>query len=254
MIKNYLKVAWRNLVKNRATSLINIGGLAVGMAVAMLIGLWVWDELSFDTYHKNYKTIGQIRVHMVDRKSNTQGINSSVQFPLFTELKANYKENFKHIVMASWDVNNILSSGDKKLSRTGLYMDADAPEMLTLKMIHGSWAGLKDPYSIMLSASTAKAFFGNANPMNQVIKINNKYVVKVTGVYEDLPLNTQFRDLKFLSPIYLWFADNPWIKTSAITDWQNHFLKIYAQIAPNTSFEQVSHNIKDDELKNIKDV
>jgi len=254
MIKNYLKVAWRNLVKNRATSLINIGGLAVGMAVAMLIGLWVWDELSFDTYHKNYKTIGQIRVHMVDRKSNTQGINSSVQFPLFTELKANYKENFKHIVMASWDVNNILSAGDKKLSRTGLYMDADAPEMLTLKMIHGSWAGLKDPYSIMLSASTAKAFFGNANPMNQVIKINNKYVVKVTGVYEDLPLNTQFKDLMFLSPIYLWFADNPWIKTSAITDWQNHFLKIYAQIAPNTSFEQVSHNIKDAELKNLKDV
>jgi ABC-type antimicrobial peptide transport system permease subunit len=254
MIKNYLKVAWRNLVKNRVTSLINIGGLAVGMAVAMLIGLWVWDELSFDTYHKNYKTIGQIRVHMVDRKSNTQGINSSVQFPLFTELKANYKENFKHIVMASWDVNNILSAGDKKLSRTGLYMDADAPEMLTLKMTHGSWAGLKDPYSIMLSASTAKAFFGNANPMNQVIKINNKYVVKVTGVYEDLPLNTQFKDLKFLSPIYLWFADNPWIKTSATTDWQNHFLKIYAQIAPNTSFEQVSHNIKDAELKNLKDV
>ena len=58
MIKNYLKIAWRTLVKSKVSSLINIGGLAVGMAVAMLIGLWVWDELSFDTYHKNYKTIG----------------------------------------------------------------------------------------------------------------------------------------------------------------------------------------------------
>ena len=254
MIKNYLKVAWRNLVKNRITSLINIGGLAVGMSVAMLIGLWVWDELSFDTYHKNYKTIGQIRVHMVDRRTNTQGTNSSVQFPLCTELKANYKENFKHIVMASWDIDNILSAGDKKLSRTGLYMDSDAPEMLTLKMLYGSWSGLKDPYSIMLSQSTAKAFFGNVNPVNQVMKINNKYDVKVTGVYEDLPLNTQFKDLKFLSPIDLWLIDNPWIKQSAMTDWQNHFLKIYAEIAPNTSFEQVSHNIKDAELKDLKDV
>lgn len=254
MIKNYLKVAWRNLIKNRVTSLINIGGVAVGMAVAMLIGLWVWDELSFDTYHKNYNTIGQIRVHMEDRKNNMQGVNNSVQFPLYTELKANYKENFRHIVMASWNIDNILSTGDKKLSRTGLYMDADAPEMLTLKMIHGSWAGLKDPYSIMLSESTAKAFFGNMNPVNQVIKINNKYDVKVTGVYEDLPLNTQFKDLKFLSPIDLWFADNPWIKQSTMTDWQNHFLKIYAEIAPNTSFDQVSHNIKDAELKDLKDV
>jgi ABC-type antimicrobial peptide transport system permease subunit len=254
MIKNYLKVAWRNLVKNRVTSLINIGGLAVGMAVAMLIGLWVWDELSFDTYHKNYKTIGQIRVHMVDRRTNTQGTNNSVQFPLYTELKANYKENFKHIVMASWNIDNILSTGNKKLSRTGLYMDTEAPEMLTLKMIHGSWAGLKDPYSIMLSESTAKAFFGDANPINRVIKINNKYDVKVTGVYEDLPVNTQFKDLKFLSPIDLWFVDNPWIKQSTMTDWQNHFLKIYAEINPNTSFEQVSHNIKDAELKDLHDV
>jgi ABC-type antimicrobial peptide transport system permease subunit len=251
MIKNYLKVAWRNLVKNRVTSLINIGGLAVGMAVAMLIGLWVWDELSFDTYHKNYKTIGQIRTHLIDQRTREQGVNSSVQFPLYTELKTNYKENFRHIVMSSWDIDNILSAGDKKLSRTGLYMDADAPEMLTLKMIHGSWAGLKDPYSIMLSESTAKAFFGDSNPVNQVMKINNKYNVKVTGVYQDLPLNTQFKDLKFLSPIDIWFADNPWIKQRTMTDWQNHFLKIYAEINPNTSFEQVSNSIKDAELKNL---
>ncbi|MDO3628071.1 ABC transporter permease [Mucilaginibacter sp. BT774] len=251
MIKNYLKVAWRNLIKNRVTSVINIGGLAVGMSVAMLIGLWVWDELSFNTYHKNYDTIGQVRTHLIDPRTKQSGVNSSVQFPLYTELKTNYRENFKHIVMASWDVDNILSAGDKKLSRTGLFMDADGPEMLTLKMIYGSWSGLKDPYSIMLSQSTAKAFFGDMNPVNQVMKINNKFNVKVTGVYEDLPPNTQFKDLKFLSPIDLWFADNPWIKQSAMTDWQNHFLKIYAQIAPNTSFEQVSHNIKNAELKNL---
>ena len=250
MIKNYLKIAWRNLVKNKASSLINIGGLAVGMAVAMLIGLWIWDELSFNTYHKNYDHIAQVKTRLKDPRTGETGVNNSLQVPLVTQLKTNYKSNFKHVIMTSWNVDNILSAGDKKLSRTGLYMDPDAPGMLTLKMIHGSWAGLKDPYSIMLSESTSKAFFGDANPVNQVMKINNKFDVKVTGVYEDLPLNSQFKDLKFLSPIAIWIADNPWIK-QAVNDWQNHFLKIYVEINPNTDFATVSQNIKDAELKNL---
>ncbi|MGZ3776728.1 MAG: ABC transporter permease [Mucilaginibacter sp.] len=251
MIKNYLKVAWRNLVKNKATSLINIGGLAVGMAVVTLIGLWVWDELSFNTYHQNYEHIAQVRARLRDTRTGETGVNSSLQFPMVTELKTNYKNNFTHVVMASWDVDNILSAVDKKLSRTGLYMDPDAPEMLTLKMIHGSRTGLNDPYSIMLSESTSKAFFGDANPVNKVMKINNKLVVKVTGVYEDLPLNCQFKDLKFVSTSALWIIDNPWIKERAMTDWQNHFLKIYVEINPNTDFATVSYNVKDAELKNL---
>jgi ABC-type antimicrobial peptide transport system permease subunit len=250
MIQNYLKIAWRNLIKNKVSSLINIGGLAVGMAVAMLIGLWIWDELSFNKYHQNYDRIAQVVTRLNDPRTGDVYVNNSMQVPMVTQLKTNYKNNFKHVVMASWDVDDILSAGDKKLSRTGLFMDADAPEMLTLKMIYGSRLGLKDPYSIMLSQSTSRAFFGNVNPVNQVMKINNKFDVKVTGVYEDLPLNSQFKDLKFLSPTALWIADNPWIK-QALNDWQNHFLKIYVEIDPNTSFEKASQNIKDVELKNL---
>ncbi|MBS1533153.1 MAG: ABC transporter permease [Bacteroidetes bacterium] len=251
MIKNYLKIAWRNLVKNRVSSFINIGGLAVGMAAAMLIGLWVWDELSFNKYHQNYNHIAQVNTYMHDPGSGRQGINNTLQYPLITELENNYKNNFKYIVPASWNEDDILSAGDKKFSRTGLFMDPHAPEMLTLKMIRGSRSGLKDPHSVMLSESTANAFFGNADPINQVMKINNHSVVKVTGVYEDLPLNTQFKDLKFIGAFDLWLDNNPWIRQTAMTDWQNHFLKIYAQINPNTTFDQVSHRIKDAELKNL---
>ena len=68
MIKNYFKIAWRNLIKNKGTSFINIGGLAVGMAVATLIGLWIWDELSFDKHNKNYDTVAQLA-----RKQTTNG-------------------------------------------------------------------------------------------------------------------------------------------------------------------------------------
>jgi ABC-type antimicrobial peptide transport system permease subunit len=251
MIKNYLKVAWRNLLKNKVSSLINIGGLAIGMAVTLLISLWIWDELSFDKYHQNYDHIAQVRTRLIDPRTKDVFANGSMQVPMVTELKTNYKDSFRHIVMASWDVDDILSTGDKKLSRTGLFMDPGAPEMLTLKMLYGSRAGLKDPYSIMLSQSTSRAFFGDINPVNRLMKINNKFNVKVTGVYEDLPLNTQFKDLKFISPTDLWIADNPWIKQSALNDWQNHFLKIYVEINPNTNFEKVSSNIKDAELKNL---
>ncbi|AKD54584.1 ABC transporter permease [Spirosoma radiotolerans] len=249
MIRNYLKIAFRNLVKNKAYSFINIGGLAVGMAVAMLIGLWIYDELSFNTYHEHYSRIAQVRSFEYGEQG--VGVNSSLQYPLLLELKNNYKAHFKHIVAASWDVDNVLSTPGKQLSRNGLFMEADAPEMLTLKMVYGSRAGLKDPHSILLSASTANALFGDTDPVNQAIKINNKLDVKVTGVYEDLPLNTQFNQIKFLAPFDLWVADNPWIREQAMTDWQNHFLKIYAEIAPNTDFETVSATVKNAEMKNL---
>ena len=109
-------------------------------------------------------------------------------------------------------------------------MDEGAPEMFTFKMLKGNWTGLKDPHSIMLSASTAKALFGNTDPMDQLVLINNKMNVKVTGVYEDLPLNSEFNGIKFFSTWNLWVSENDWILKRASNDWMNHFLRIYAEI------------------------
>src|SRR3954451_5457010 len=117
MVKNYIKVAWRNLIKNKTHSFINIMGLCVGMAAALLIGLWITDEISFNTYHKNYDRIAQVRTRITGE--DRVGINSSLQYPLATELKANYRDNFKHVVRASWDVDDVLSTGGKMLSRKG---------------------------------------------------------------------------------------------------------------------------------------
>src|SRR5678809_1199754 len=207
------------------------------MAVAILIGLWIYDELSFNKFHQNYDCIAQIMTRGVDTKEGPY-VNNSVQYPLAIALQANYKDNFKHIVKASWVQDYILSVRDKKLSGKGQFMDEGAPEMLTLKMQEGNWNGLHDPYSIMLSASLAKTLFGNADPLNQIVRINNKTSVKVTGVYEDLPLNSQFNAVKFFSPWGLWETENDWIEKSA-NNWDNHFLKIYAEIKPGLDFESV---------------
>ena len=251
MIKSYFKIAWRNLLKNRISSFINIGGLTIGIAVAMLIGLWIYDELSFDKYHGNYDRIAQIMVRGNDPKRGAF-INNSIQYPLATEMQANYRNNFSHLVRASWAKSYILSSGEKKLSQKGQFMDPDAPEMLTLKMLKGSRAGLKDPYSIMLSASVAKMLFTDTDPINKTVTLNNKTAVKVTGVYEDLPQNTQFKEVKFFSTWNLWVSENDWILKRATTDWNNHFLKLYATIKPGIDFKTVSDNIKNAELQNVK--
>ena len=251
MIKSYFKTAWRSLLRNRTTSIINIGGLTVGIAVALLIGLWIYDELSFNKYHQNYSRIAQIMVRGNDAKEGPF-INNSLQYPLATELQTHYKNNFKHIIRASWVQEYILSAGEKKISSKGQFMDEDAPEMFSLKMLKGNRAGLRDRHSIILSASTAKALFGNDESLDQLVMINNKTNVKVSGVYEDLPLNTQFNDIKFLSTWDLWVSENAWIQERATNDWHNHFLKLYAEIKPDVSFESVNNNIKNAELLNIR--
>src|SRR6185436_2544454 len=202
MIKNYLKIAWRNLIKSKGYSAINIGGLAVGMAVAMLIGLWVYDELSFNKYHTNYDRIAQVMQHgNFNGKVETQTANPALMGP---ELRAKHGSDFKYVVQTSWTSSHLLTVGNKNVSKIGNFFEPDAPEMLSLKMLQGTRAGLKDPYSILLSASAAEALFGKDDPMNKTIKLDRNSDVKVTGVYEDLPANTSFADIKIMMPWELW--------------------------------------------------
>jgi ABC-type antimicrobial peptide transport system permease subunit len=247
MLRNYFTIAYRNLFKHKAFSLINICGLAVGMAVALLNGLWIWDELSFNTYHQNYNSIARVMKGASDNGKHYAG-QMHLPLPLVNELKTNYHSHFKHIVTTVQPSDFILSVGEKKISKTGQFIEAGAPEMFTFKMIYGSWAGLQDPHSIMLSASTAKALFGNADPMNQVVVINNEMNVEVTGVYEDFPHNSQLHEVQFFSPWDLYTSQNPWLKEQG---WDNHFVFAYAQMAPHTSFEKVQASIKDAEMKAI---
>src|SRR5687767_9525807 len=248
MIKNYFKIAWRNLVKSKGYSAINIGGLAVGMAVAMMIGLWVYDELTFDKYHKNYDRIAQVMQHAnFNGKIATQVANPALMGP---ELRNKYGSDFKYVVQSSWTNSHLLSIGNKHISKVGNFFEPDAPEMLTLRMLKGTRAGLKDPYSIMLSASTAESIFGKDDPINKIIKLDRNFDVKVTGVYEDLPDNTSFRDIKIMMPWDLWIIQNPWSKQMD-EPWGSNYSQTFAQIADNADMEKVSVKIKNTKLNNV---
>ncbi|MEZ4900864.1 MAG: FtsX-like permease family protein [Spirosomataceae bacterium] len=248
MLQNYLKIAFRNLAKNKVYSFINIGGLAVGMAVAMLIGLWIYDELSFDTYHKNYDKIAQVMQNAnYNGKVESQISNPALMGP---EIREKYGSNFKYVVQSSWQGTYVLALGDNFISEEGMFFEPDAPAMLSLKMLKGTYQGLKDPYSIMLSESVAKSLFGDKNPLDQTIKVNRRFDVKITGVYEDLPYNTSFRELKVIMPWSLWLIDNPWAKT--MTDpWGSNFSQTFVQVADKVSIEDASKRIKNVKLDNV---
>lgn len=250
MIKNYFKVAWRNLIKSKGYTAINIGGLAVGMAVALLIGLWIYDELTFDRYHKNYDRIAQVMQHAnFNGKVESQVSNPALMGP---ELRAKFGSDFKYVVQASWTGGHYLTVGSQTFEKTGMYFEPDAPEMLTLKMIRGTRAALNDPYSIMLSASVAEALFGKEDPINKIIKFDREHNVKVTGVYEDLPDNTHFRDIKIMMPWSLWLIQNAWAKDMQ-DPWGSNFSQTFVQIADNSDMAIVSAKIKDVKLNNVGD-
>ncbi len=248
MIKNYFKIAWRNLIKSKGYSAINIGGLAVGMAVAMMIGLWVYDELTFDKYHKNYDRIAQVMQHATfNGQVETQTANPALMGP---ELRSKFGSDFKYVVQSSWTGSHLLSVGDKNFSIIGNYFEPDGPEMLTLKMLKGTRAGLKEPYSIMLSASVAESIFGKDDPINKTIKFDRNYDVKVTGVYEDLPDNTSFRQIKIMMPWDLWLVQNPWAKKMT-EPWGSNFSQTFVQIADNADMARVSAKIRNTKLNNV---
>lgn len=252
MFKIYLKAAWRMFMKNSTSSVINVSGLALGMAVAILTGLWLYDELSFNKYHENYDRIAKVSLSGTSKEGPQ--VSSTLSYPLAGELKTNYKDLFARLVRASSPQECILAAKDKKISSVGQYMDDPAPDMFSLKMISGSRNSLQDPHSILLAASTARALFGNADPVNQMLLINNKSNVKVTGVYEDLPLNTDLARVKFIAPFPLWVSENDWIEKWAQNDWTNHFLKLFAEIKPGSTFQTVDKQIENIEIEHIRKI
>jgi ABC-type antimicrobial peptide transport system permease subunit len=248
MLKNYFTIAWRNLLKSRLNAFINILGLATGMAVALLIALWIWDALSFNKDNRNYPRIAQVMQTLTLNGSYVTW--SGLPYPLAEALRKDYGSDFKHVTLASPD-RPVLSFGDKNLSQTGLFMEPQGPDMLDLKMIAGSRAGLTDPNSILLSESTAKAYFGNADPLHQPLLLNNLNSVTVTGVYKDLPRNSSFSNLAFVGTWALRLQTTGWIRDMQ-NPWGNNAFQVYVQLNDHANLAAVSGKIKDVKLQNIR--
>jgi len=247
MFKNYMQIAFRNLVKNKFTSLINIGGLATGMAVAILIGLWIYDEVSFDKSFPNHKRIAQIMQRFTI--NGETGAGTTIPFPVGDALRKSFGSDFKHVSMSSWNGGHVLSFGGKMLTKSGTFFEPDIMDMLSVKLLKGSKEAMNDPSSILLSASSAKAYFGSDNPMEKIMKIDNVLTLKVAGVYEDFPGNSSFSDVSFIST-WKTFAEDQGFKN--VTDpWRCNCYLGYVEIADKGDMDQISGKIKDIKLDKV---
>lgn len=242
MLKNYIKIAWRNLLKNRVYSFINILGLALGMAVSMLIGLWLWDEVSYNTYHQNYNTVSQIM--MTQTFDGHIGTSPATALPLAPELRTKFPGDFKRLAQTTWEFEVVIRVGEKVVSDRGMFAEPQFPEMLTLNMLEGRLDALKDPKSAIIAKSLAQSLFGNAGAVGKTVVINNQTPVNIAGVYADMPANSTFAATKILAAWQAYVNTQEWVRNSK-DEWSNHSFQLFAQVNEGADWDKINARIKD---------
>lgn len=191
MIKNYFKIAWRNIVKNPGYSIINIGGLAIGMACFLLIALFIRNELSYDSYHEKGDNIYRIVHH------DNEGKQIWGNAPVGPALKKDFSEVVE-IVQFSGRSDILLEYNERSFQEgNSFYVDETAFDIFSWPLRSGNpKTALKDPYTIVLTESTAKKYFGNENPIGKTMDgvggRANDGIYTVTGVMKDVPANSHF--------------------------------------------------------------
>ena len=197
MFTNYLKTAIRNFLKHKIHSLISVFSLTIGMAVAIMIMMWVQDELSYDGYHTNAKYIYHVYKSVYTNNNDFWTLNTSA--PLANDLKENYNEILNTARLGRTG-ELLLRYRDKLFNETKIAcVDPSYFKIFTLPFLNGDpKTALSNPFSLVLTENMAKKYFGNENPVGKSIKVNNKFDCLVTGVIRNIPANTNFKFDAFL--------------------------------------------------------
>lgn len=207
MIKNYLKVAWRNLVKNKVFSFINILGLTIGITICMMIFLFIMNEFSFDKFHKQGKNIYRVMRGYDVSKARVPYLSGPYATALLNDFPGEIKKAVR--VMPS---NGLVSFGNISFNEKKLYIaDPDFFTLFSFPLVKGNPAtALKDPGSVVLSEATAKKYFGKQDPMGKVIEIDKTRQLKVTGIAKNVPSNSHL-DFDLVMPLSNYYNEE-WFK------------------------------------------
>jgi ABC-type antimicrobial peptide transport system permease subunit len=236
MLKNYLKIAWRNLLKNKMFSLINILGLALGMACSLLIMLWVQDEIKMDRFHANDE-----RLYSVMENQHYSGeINTYAATPGI--LAQNIVKDIPEIEKASqllWEVTPVLRAGNVFDNEKGRYVQGDFLAMFSFQLSQGNaGTALKRPDGIVISQKLADKYFKGQDPIGKAMRVDNKDDVVVTGILEEMP---RYSSMKF---DFLMSYDR-WLKTAKwAEEWGNNGPRCAVLLAKNADIDKVNAKIK----------
>jgi putative ABC transport system permease protein len=241
MLRNYLLVTFRNLFKNGFYSFINISGLAIGITCSILIVLWVGDETSFDKSHPKADRLYQVWVNAhFDGKVNSW---TSLPLPTYEALKT-ADHNIVRALVTDWGGEHLLStSEEKRMNKKGHYVSEEFLEMFQFPMIAGNpETVLDDPTNIVITESTAKAFFGNEDPMGKMIRVDNGKELKVAGLLKDIPTNSSWQ-FDYLIPYKFWRQESKWVVQNE-TNWGNYSFPVFIELNDPKNAEAVQSHIK----------
>lgn len=188
MIKNYFKIAWRNLMKYKVISFINLFGLTVGLTCCLLIATYILNELSYDKYNENADDIYRVTRTFNNEDGVVSLTLSTISPPFGYYMPTDFPEIKKMTRLLDNDITP-LRYKDKLINEKSVYFaDENLFDVFTVKVVKGNpKTALAEPFSIMLTEETAKKYFGSEDPMNKMIRYNNQFNFKVTGVYKAFP-------------------------------------------------------------------
>jgi putative ABC transport system permease protein len=237
----YFKIAFRNLIKNKIYSGINLLGLAIGMAVAIIIGIWVLDEFQFNQYHTKRDRIAQVKT--TQTFNGHTSTNPAVAIPLAAELQSVFGSDFTYVCLASWEFSHIMAFGEKKIRKQGMWVQKPFADMMTLQFLEGSATSLKNMDEIIISQTLSEALFGTTKSIGKVVKLDNKMDFKVGGVYENIPFNSTFHKSDYFLNWDKYITSEGWLKESQ-NQWGNHSFQLFVEMAPGADMAKVNSKIK----------
>ncbi len=236
MIKNYFKVAFRQLIKNKGYSFLNIMGLSLGMACALLILLWVYDEYQYNKFHKNYSTLYKILENQTyEGKTYTFAALPGKFGPA---IKQELPE-MKYVSRSDWGTRHLFSLGDKSIYETGLYVDPDFLKMFSFKLLKGDAATLlTDPTSIIVTDKMAEKFFGKEDPIGKTLKVNGDQSYTIKGLVKEPPLSSSIR-FAWLASFKIYEDRNTWLQ-----EWGNNGIQTFVELNKGVDPQQLNKKLK----------
>ncbi|GAB3693334.1 ABC transporter permease [Spirosoma flavus] len=236
MLRNYIKIAWRNLWKNKTFSFINILGLALGMACSLLIMMWVQDERSMDRFHANDSQLYRV----MENQQYTGVVNTFPSTPGI--LAENIVKDFPEIKLASqmlWEESLLFTVGNTFEKEKGRAVQGDFLSMFSFPLKEGNpKTALKRPDGVVISQKLADKYFKGQDPMGKTIRIDNRDAVIVTGILADIPEASSLK-FDYLISYDRWLKTNSWAK-----EWGNNGPRCYVMLANNVSVDKVNAKIK----------
>ena len=224
MFKNYFKTAWRNIIRNKTTTLINLFGLSVALVAFIFIALWVQNELNFDSYHKDEKDI-----YLVQMKFNgSENANPITPLPVADVLKK--ESSVAYVARMGWWAGTLNVDGNLFDEKTGVAVDGDWFKIFDYNVVSGDITSFnRNPFSVIFTQSIAKKLFGNKNPIGQIVKLDTT-LYQVCAIVKDNPVNSSLQ-FNMIVPLAARIA----FRQGDINNWGNASYRTFVKLYPNTN-------------------